>query len=250
MRRNDADLERSFLLPNLSPPFLRRFAPPCTLAAIFAVVSFPPALRAVESPVPGTRSNTRAGVRARRWSDVVNPGEKIPRLTVRDKLLFPVHEELRWTTLVPVLFDAEYGNITESDPKYGSNGEAFGKRLGASALHQATSRVLTDGLLPIAFHEDPRYYRQAYGSYQSRTWHALRRVVITQSDSGHRTFNFSDILGRGMGAALTQTYYPSASVNTEVVMRSWGYSVLALGGGNLFEEFWPDIRAKVFHRGQ
>ena len=233
------------------------------MGAAFTALTCPAGLHAVElpdaptpaaqlqknppSPVPGTRSNTRAGVRARKWSDVVNPGEKIPQLTVRDKLLFPVHEEFRWTTLVPVLYDAEYGNLRNSDPKYGSNGEAFGKRLGAAALHQATTRVLTDGLLPIAFHEDPRYYRQAYGSYQSRTWHALRRVAFTQSNSGHRTFNFSDILGRGMGAALTQTYYPSRSISGDVVMRTWGYSILALGGGNVFEEFWPDIKAKLFH---
>jgi hypothetical protein len=197
--------------------------------------------------VPGTRSNTPAGVRARRWSDVVNPGEKIPRLTVRDKLLFPVHEEFRWTTPLPILFDAEYGAATDGDPKYGTNGAAFGKRLGAAAVHQAITRELTDGLLPIAFHEDPRYYRQAYGSYSSRTWHAVRRVVITQTDSGSKTFNYSDILGRGMGAALTQTYYPSASIHPDVVMRTWGYSVLALGVGNVFEEFWPDIRAKLFH---
>jgi hypothetical protein len=199
--------------------------------------------------VPGTRLNTRAAVRARRWSDVVNPGERIPRLTVEDKLLFPAHEEFRWTTAVPVIFDAEIGNLRNADPKYGSNAEAFGKRVGASALRQASTRVLTDGLLPIVFREDPRYYRQAYGSYESRTLHALRRVVITQSDSGHRTFNYSDILGRGIGSALTQTYYPQPSVRPGVVMSTWGFSILAVGGGNLFEEFWPDIHQKLFSRG-
>jgi hypothetical protein len=224
------------------PPVLQADTLPDAPTPVQAQKTPPPA-------VPGTRSNTRAAVRARRWSDVVNPGERIPRLTVRDKLLFPVHEEFRWTTPIPVLFDSEYGLLTDSDPKFGTNGAAFGERLGAAALHQATTRILTDGLLPIAFREDPRYYRQAYGGYQSRTWHALRRVVITQSDSGNRTFNYSDILGRGMGAALTQTYYPSASVHTDIVMRTWGYSVLALGVGNIFEEFWPDLRAKLFHGG-
>ena len=128
-----------------------------------------PAQTTTPPPIPGTRPNTSAAVHARRWSDVINPGERIPQLTVRDKLLFPVHEEFRWTTPIPILFDSEYGLLTDSDPKYGTNGAAFGERLGAAALHQATTRVLTDGLLPIVFHEDPRYYRQAYGSYQSRT---------------------------------------------------------------------------------
>ena len=183
-----------------------------------------------------------------RWSGVVEPGQKIRSMSVHDKLLFPLHEEAEWTTAIPILFSAEYGVLTDDDPKYGSNGKAFAERMGAEALFQADTRLLSDGFLPILFHEDPRYYRQAYGTYTSRTEHAVRRIFISQRDSGTRTFNFSDVLGRGIGAALTQTYYPSQSVSYDVVLRTWGVSLLALGGGNLFEEFWPDVKYHVFHR--
>jgi hypothetical protein len=198
-------------------------------------------------PVTAARPNNPAAVAKRRFSDVVNPGEKIPRLTVRDKLLFPVHEEFSWTTPIPVLYDAAYGNLTNADPKYGTNAEAFGHRVEAAAIRQATTRALADGIMPALFHEDPRYYRQAYGSYPSRTFHAIRRIWVSQRDSGTRTFNFSDIVGRGVGAGLTATYYPSRSADAEVVFTTWGLSLVALGGGNLFEEFWPDIRHKLFH---
>ncbi len=180
-------------------------------------------------------------------SGVVEPDQKVHRMTVRDKLLFPLHEEFQWTSAVPIVFSAGYGVLTDDDPKYGTNPEAFGQRLGAEALHQVSTRVFSDGVLPVLFHEDPRYYRQAYGTYMSRTRHALRRVVISQRDSGAATFNFSDVLGRGMGAALTQAYYPDASRSPDVVFRTWGISVLALAGGNLVEEFWPDVRARLFH---
>lgn len=198
-------------------------------------------------PVPHVRPDSAAAVEARKWSDVVNPGEKIPALSVRDKLLFPVHEEFRWTTLVPILYDAEYGVLTNSDPKYGTNGKAWGQRVGAAALRQATTRAFSDGFFPVIFHEDPRYYRQAYGSYPSRTEHAIRRIFIAQSDSGQRMFNYADILGRAVGAELTQTYYPQRSRDAEVVVSTWGLSLVALGGGNLFEEFWPDLKHKLFH---
>ena len=202
---------------------------------------------APQSHVPADQPHPVIIPKGKYLSGVVEPGQGVGPMTVRQKLLLPLHEELEWTTVVPILFTSEYGVLTNADPKYGSNGEAFAKRMGAEALYQVNSRMIEDAFLPILFHEDPRYYRQAYGTYESRTWHALRRTYITQSDSGNRTFNFSDILGSGMASALTQAYYPDRSVHPSVVFRSWGVSIAALAGGNLFEEFWPDVRARIFH---
>jgi hypothetical protein len=199
-------------------------------------------------PVPATRPPTPLALQHRKWSGVVEPGEKIPALTIKDKLMFPVHEEFRWTTAIPILFSGAYGVARNSDPKLGTDAAGFGERVGEAALRQGISRELSDSLLPIALHEDPRYYRMAYGTYSARTEHAIRRVFVSQTDSGTKTFNFADVLGRGMGAALTQTYYPQASIRTGVVLRTWGLSLAALGGGNLFEEFWPDVKRRWFHK--
>ena len=169
-------------------------------------------------------------------------------MTVRQKLLLPAHEELSWTTPVAILYSGWYGILRDSDPHYGINLDGWGERVGAAALRQATTRELTDSFLPILFREDPRYYRQAYGSYGSRAEYAATRIFIDRRDSGTQGFNFSDVLGRGMAAALTQTYYPQSSIGTGVVLRSWGISLAALGGTNLFSEFWPDARRKLFHK--
>ncbi len=202
-------------------------------------------------PVPATRPPTPEALEKRHWSSVVEPGEKIPPLRLRDKLLFPVHEELHLvTTLVPDLFSGTYGVLRDTDPKLGTDAAGFGERVGEAALHQAITREISDSLLPILLHQDPRYYRQAYGSYVSRTEHVVGRVFITQTDAGGKTFNTSDILGRGMAAALTQTYYPSRSQSAGVVFQTWGLSLGALGVGDLFQEFWPDVKRKLFHRSQ
>lgn len=198
-------------------------------------------------PVPAIRPSNDAAVVHRHWSSVVEPGEKVPALTVHDKLMFAAHEEIRWSTLIPITYSGAYGVLTNSDPKLGTNADDFGKRVGYAAARQAIQRELSDSLLPIAFHEDPRYYRMAYGSYYARTWHAARRIFITQTDSGKKTFDYSDFLGRGAEAALTQTYYPARSQNAEVVFSSWGLSLLGLGVGNVVDEFWPDVRHKFFH---
>lgn len=183
----------------------------------------------------------------KKWWDAVEPGQRIGPLSDRQKLLFPLHEEANWTTAVPILFTAEYGVLTNNDPKYGTNGKAFAQRMGAEALYQGESRVLSDGILPVLFHQDPRYDRQAYGSYTSRALHAVRRVFIAQNDDGKEMFDYSGLLGRGMASALTETYYPARSVSTGVVFHSWAVSLASFAGGNAFFEFWPDVKARLLH---
>jgi hypothetical protein len=198
-----------------------------------------------DAPVPATRPNTPAAVEKRRWEGIVEPGEKVPPLTTKDKFVFPLHEEIRPLNLVPVVLLGFYGTIRGSDPKYGTDGNGFGERVGAAALRQTSIRIFSDGLLPAVFHEDPRYYRKAYGSTDARIGYALKRLIIDPRDSGKRGFNYSDILGRGMAAALTQTYYPNASVGAGVVFRTWGYSLLGSETVNIFQEFWPDVKHKL-----
>ena len=197
--------------------------------------------------VPATRPNTEAEIEKRRWEGVIEPGERVPALTPRDKLLFPIHEELRPLSLVPVLVSASYGVAVNSDPKLGTGPQAWGERAGEAALRQTSIRVFSDGLLPILFHEDPRYRRMAYGSYTTRTEYAVRRLFVNQRNDAREGFNFSDVLGRGMAAALTEAYYPSRSQSSHVVFQTWGVSLAGSAGVNIFQEFWPDIKKKIFH---
>ena len=200
--------------------------------------------------VPATRPPTAEAVDRRRWSVIVEPDEKIPALTKREKLLLPLHETFRWTTPLALLASAEAGVLRDNNPHFGVNGAGFGERVGAAGLRLASNSVFSDGLLPILFHDDPRYFRKAYGGYRARGLYAFSRVFVDQRDNGGRGLNFSDILGRGFTSALTQTYYPQASIGPEVVFTSWGTSLGQLAGVNGFYEFWPDIKRKLFHRSQ
>jgi hypothetical protein len=87
-------------------------------------------------------------------------------------MVFWLHEELEPSSPLPALVSAGYGQLTNSDPKYGTDEGAFGERLGAAFLRQASMRFFADSLLPTLDHEDPRYYREASGDYAARVLHA------------------------------------------------------------------------------
>jgi hypothetical protein len=183
-----------------------------------------------------------------KWFGVVDPGEKVPPLYPRDKMMFWLHEEFGPLSLLPAFTSAGWGQLVDSDPKYGSDSAAFGERLGAAVLRQATFRFFSDSLMPTVTHEDPRYFRKAYGPITDRGVYAAERVFVSQRDNGSHGFNYSDTLGRAAASALTMAYYPHESANWGVAARTWGVSLAGLAGNNLFMEFWPDVRDKLFRR--
>lgn len=176
----------------------------------------------------------------RKWSQYVDPGERIPALYARDKWVFWLHQEARLSSAFPAVLSAGFGQLTDS-PDYGSDSEAFGDRLGAALLRQASMRFFCSSVFTVAFHEDPRYYRKASGSYKSRIEWAAERAFVKQRDNGSHGFNVSDIFGHLAASALTPTYYPHPSANAGVVFETWGTSIAGDVGNNMFLEFWPDV---------
>lgn len=176
----------------------------------------------------------------RKWAQYVDPGERVPPLYARDKWVFWLHQEARVPAAFPAFLSAGYGQLTDS-PAYGSDSEAFGDRLGAAFLRQATMRFFCNSFFPVVVHEEPRYYRKASGSYKSRIVWAAERAFVKQRDNGSHGFNVSDIAGHLAASALTPGYYPHPSANAGVVFETWGTSIAGDVGNNMFLEFWPDV---------
>ncbi len=217
--------------------------------ALVSVSAFAQQNFMLDAPKPSDpANNTPSAVEKRKWSDIVEPGEKIPSLSATDKLLFPVHEELRPPSWFSTFLSSGWEHLRDTDPRYGVDSGAYGQRLGAAALRDLSMRTFSDGVLPALLHEDPRYYRMATGTIWHRGVYAASRVFVGQRDSGASGFNTSVIVGHGMASALTMAYYPDKSSNASVVFSTWGFSLIGEAGGNLWSEFWPDTRDRFFQR--
>ena len=153
----------------------------------------------------------------RKYAQVIEPGRQAQVFTGADKLVFSFTEVARPITLLPALYSASYEQIFNSDPKYGHDAGAFGEKFGAAMLRSASVRVFSDGILAEAFHQDPRYYRVAYGSFVRRSLLSARQALIRRGDDGSDQINYSGIAGRAASAALVVTYYPEPSVTAGVV---------------------------------
>ncbi len=182
------------------------------------------------------------------FQTVSDPGTPYAPLRVRDKWLLFVKETVDPYTFASAAAGAAFSQMLDDDPKYGTGPKSYLQRFGAAQADLTTQNFFSDAILAPLFHEDPRYFRKGPGtSVAKRIGYAMSRIVITRRDSGRNSFNFSGIMGMGMGIALSDTYYPRQSVGggelESRLITSLGSSAL----GNLLPEFWPDVKQKLAH---
>lgn len=153
-------------------------------------------------------------------------------------------------------------------PAYGQGAQGYGKRFGASLADEVSAGFWSNYAYPVLLKEDPRYFRLGEGSFVRRVLYAVKQEVVCHTDKGGRSFNFSNVLGSLTSGAISNLYYPGRSEirtipatasspaipvyeNDRGLELTLSRTAIALGYGTIggmFDEFWPDLNRKLFHR--
>ena len=172
------------------------------------------------------------------YDKVVLPGQTAARLTVHDKVILGVRENLSAFAAAGWLISAGYEQATNGSPNYGQTGKGFAQRLGAAAARSSSENIFQDSVLASVLHEDPRYYKLGSGhNLITRLFYAGTRPIIGKTDGGRRTINFADLGGDLAGAALTPAYYPPLNRGFDEVLKTFGGSVGGDALGYVVSEF-------------
>jgi hypothetical protein len=144
------------------------------------------------------------------------------------------------------IFAAIY-QAQNQNPSFGQGMAGYARRYFTSFADQAIGNMMTEGFMPSLLHQDPRYFRRGTGSKKSRLAYALTRIFICKNDSGKWGFNYSEVLGNSVGAAISNAYYPDTRTvheNVEKLGIQLGTDALS----QVAKEFWPDIKRKWFSK--
>ena len=101
--------------------------------------------------------------------------------------------------------------------------------------------MLSESLLPIALHEDPRFFRKGTGKFWNRVAYSASRVLVCKTDSGGSTFNVAEILGNGTVASIGNLYYPDSRGFGSTMNRMFT-QIGTDAFSNVLKEFWPDVK--------
>ena len=165
--------------------------------------------------------------------------------SVDEKWNFFLKETVTPLMLVETAPDAVVSQLTRSAPLYGKHfwkRDAFVKRFGATMGDNTSENFFSDFLLASAFHEDTRYRRWGPSHKMwPRIGYAISRAVVTRTDSGSAVFNWANVTGCAMSAALSNVYYPQGSRTASVSAVNWGTNVAGAGLSNLLPEFGSEV---------
>lgn len=189
---------------------------------------------------------------------------QVPPLTTKQKFGVVTRGSFDYVQYPWYAFLSGISQAEDSEPGYGQGAAGYGKRFGAAFADGTIENYMTGAILPSLLREDPRYFQLGKGSFTHRTLYAMSRNLITRTDSGKSQFNYSEVVGGAVSAAIsTYTYHPKShlfSTTTPGVYRfvpsdrtlpntakvwatQYGYDTMTL----VIKEFWPDIRRKIKH---
>ena len=162
-------------------------------------------------------------------------------LSSGEKFLLAAGETVSPAALLVSGISAGISQARDSWPGYGQGWNGYGKRYGATVAIDASTNMFGTFLLPSLLHQDPRYFVLKHGTFSQRVAHALKRVVITPTDSGGQAVNISGLLGPLGAQGLANTYLPDAERTTGQTFERYGIEMGIIAGGNVLKEFWPVI---------
>jgi len=145
-------------------------------------------------------------------------------------------------------FQAGLGQATNEFPGYGQGAAGYGKRYGASVADQVSSNFFSNFFYPTLLKEDPRYFRLGEGSIKHRIFYSLAQEFVCHTDRGGRSFNWSNVLGAFTSGGISNAYYPSTDRGLGLTLSRSSIALVYGATGGLVDEFWIDIRNKLFHK--
>jgi hypothetical protein len=168
------------------------------------------------------------------------------QITGKQKMTIAYKDSFDWPVYPTSALFATLYQLENQNPSFGQGMSGWAKRFGTAYGDQMIGNMMTEGIVPSVFHQDPRYFRLGEGSGKSRVWYAFTRIVVARMDSGRNTFNFSEWGGNAAAAAISNAYYPDT--------RNWNDNLQKLliacatdAFSNVLKEFWPDVKRKL-HR--
>ena len=146
-----------------------------------------------------------------------------------------------YESLFNSLAAAGISQATNTPKEWGGGAEAYGKRLGNTFAQHVIRRTLQYGI-SAALHEDNRYFLSKETGFLHRTKYAVMSTLLARHDNGSRSFSFSRIGGAAGGAFIARIWLPPSNNTAGDGAVTFGLTMGAQMGYNVFREFWPDMK--------
>ncbi|QEE29404.1 hypothetical protein FTW19_16205 [Terriglobus albidus] len=177
----------------------------------------------------------------------VSADQVLPPLSPKEKFKLMTQDSFDYSAFAYVGIMAGVGMAQNSYPEFRQGAAGYGRYYWHSFADNVGGNLMSEAVVPTIARQDPRYYTMGHGGLIKRTGYSLSRLVVTRTDSDHRSFNFGEVVGNGAAAGVATLYYPGRERTWTKTGQRWVTSVALDGVSDLIKEFWPDVNHRLFH---
>jgi hypothetical protein len=178
----------------------------------------------------------------------VGADQHLPPQTVREKFKTATLDSVDYSSFIFVALQSGVAQARNATPEFHQGAAGYGRYYWHTYADYVDENLWVEFILPAALHQDSRYYTLGRGGFAKRFAYSVSRMAITRTDTGHETFNSSEIFGAGAASGISTLYYPSQERTFSKTFDLWMTNLAIDAGSSLFKEFWPDINKKFFHQ--
>jgi hypothetical protein len=149
---------------------------------------------------------------------------------------------LRSLTVVGPL-SAAWSTAWNTPEEWGRTWSGFGKRYAQREADVAISNTIEAGLGAF-WGEEPRYIRSGRRGIMPRARYAMKTVLLAQRPDGRLAPAWGRYAGNTLNNVIENAWLPPSVTTPGQTVARAGLGFLSRLGGNLWEEFWPDVRAR------
>ncbi len=170
-------------------------------------------------------------------------------ITGKERAEWVVKSTVGPEALVGELVGAGWDTLLDGPPKqYGTHWQGFGDRLGMSVAGNAVSNTMEAGI-GAAWGEDPRYFREGPASpFGHRLGHAAKMTFMAENRDGNEMLAYARFIAIPGSNFLSNAWRAPGDDSVDRATIRTGIGFAGRFGSNVFDEFWPDFKQRLFHR--
>ena len=128
--------------------------------------------------------------------------------------------------------------------EWGRGWSGVGKRYVSREADVAISNTVEAGVGAL-WGEEPRYIHAPRGSIRARAAYAAKTVMLAQRRDGHLVPAWGRYAGNVVNNVVENAWLPPSATTARQTMLRCASGLVGRLAGNLFEEFWPDIKRRL-----
>jgi hypothetical protein len=125
--------------------------------------------------------------------------------------------------------------------EWGRGPSGIAKRYAERLTDVAISNSIEGGLGAL-WGEDPRYVRSARKGVWPRARYALKTSVLAPGRDGRLRPAWARYAGNTLNNVIENAWLPPSQTTASMTAVRSGMGIVTRMGGNLWEEFWPDVK--------